>query len=115
MKINSENNSEDMIFVFIICEKRKFLFYEFSVKNLAQKVCNVVYLSEITMRSLTFLARTADITYCSDIALFFFCTRRQVDYNLVQHFCVAISRVFYCFTCYLGSFSRYTIFTQYYT
>ena len=45
MKINCENNSEDMIFIFTVCKTR--FFYELLAKSLAQKV----YLSEITVRS----------------------------------------------------------------
>ena len=36
MKENGENNSEITIFIFIVFKKRSF--YEFSAKNLAQKV-----------------------------------------------------------------------------
>ena len=36
VKINGENNSEIMIFIFTVCKKRSF--YEFSAKSLAQKV-----------------------------------------------------------------------------
>ena len=36
VKINGENNSEIMIFIFIVCKKQSF--YEFSAKSLAQKV-----------------------------------------------------------------------------
>ena len=36
VKINGENNSEITIFIFTVCKKRSF--YEFSTKNLAQKV-----------------------------------------------------------------------------
>ena len=67
MKINGENNSENTIFIFTVCKKRAS--YEFSSKSLAQKVKNVVYLSEITTRTLTFRDRTADVTYCADVTL----------------------------------------------
>ena len=53
--------------VFTVC--KKWTFYELSAKSLAQKVYNVVYLSEITMRTLTVHDRTADVTYCADITL----------------------------------------------
>ena len=36
VKINSENNSENTIFIFTVCKKH--FFYEFSAKSLAQKV-----------------------------------------------------------------------------
>ena len=36
VKINGENNSEIMIFIFDVCKKRSF--NEFSAKSLAQKV-----------------------------------------------------------------------------
>ena len=36
MKMNGENNSEIMIFIFTVCKKRRF--YEFSAKGRAQKV-----------------------------------------------------------------------------
>ena len=42
VKINSENNSDNT---------KNGLFYEFSAKSLAQKVQNVVYLSEIMART----------------------------------------------------------------
>ena len=72
LKLNSESNSEDMIFIFIVCEKKNRFFYEFSAKSPAQKVCNVhaAHLPEITMRSLTSRNRTADITQYSDVTLF---------------------------------------------
>ena len=60
MKINSESS----IFIFTVCKKQAF--YEFSTKSLAQKVQNVVYLSEITAKTLTFCDRTDDVTYCAD-------------------------------------------------
>ena len=41
-----------------------------STKSLDQKILNVVYLSEITMKTLTFRDRTADVTYCADVTLF---------------------------------------------
>ena len=61
VKINSENNSENTIFIFTVCKKRAF--YEFSDKSLAQKVSNVVYLPEIKTRTLTCHDQTADVTY----------------------------------------------------
>ena len=42
MKINGENNSEIIIFIFTVCKKRSV--YEFSAKSLAQKVlkCSIL-------------------------------------------------------------------------
>ena len=45
------------------------VFYEFSAKNLAQKV-NAVYLSEITAMMLTFRDLTTDVTYRADVTFF---------------------------------------------
>ena len=66
MKINNENN------YFNCLEKRAF--YIFSAKSLVQKIENIVYLSEITARTLTFRDGTADITYCADVTLFLHAT-----------------------------------------
>ena len=68
MKINSGST----IFISTVCKKRAF--YEFSTKILAQKVKNVVYLSEITAKALTFCDRTDDVTYCADVTLFLHAT-----------------------------------------
>ena len=89
MKINSENNSENTIFIFIV------FFYEFS--------------DEITARMLTFHGRTADVTYCADVTFFFArdVSQTNTDCSIFLDRFVA----FYCFKCYLGSFSRYkTVF-----
>ena len=54
MKFLSENNSENMIFIFTVCKKELFMNAWLLAKNLAQKVENIVYLSEISAMTLTF-------------------------------------------------------------
>ena len=56
-------------FVFSLFVKKR-TFYEFSTKSIAQKVWIAVYSSEITVRTLTFRDRTAEISYCADVTLF---------------------------------------------
>ena len=51
------------------------------LKVLPKRFKNVVYLSEIMVRTLTFRDRTADVTYCADVTLF------------LQHFSAPISCV----------------------
>ena len=82
--------SEDIIFIFTVCKKR--IFYEFSAKLLAQKVENVVYLSEITERTLPFRDRAADVTYCIDVMLFLHMTSGELSLTAVFFFWVDFLR-----------------------
>ena len=61
------------------------------------KSFNVVYLSEITATTLTSRDRTADVTYCADVMPFLHATLGGLTAPISW---------FYCFKCYLGSFSR---------
>ena len=63
----------------------------------------VVYLSEITVTTLTFRDRTADVTYCADVTLFLHATSGGC--HRFRHF--LWPDFLRCITCYLGSFSRW--------
>ena len=71
---------------------------------------NVVYLSEITAKALTFCDRTDDITYCADLTLFLHATSGGLS---ITDCSIFLDRflAFHRFKCYLGSFSRYMYIT----
>ena len=53
--------------------------------------------------------RTSDVTYCADVTLFLHATSGRL--SLTAAFCLRRCLAFYCFKCYLASFSRYkTVF-----
>ena len=64
-----------------------------------------MYLSEITATTLTFRARTAGVTYCADVTLFLHSTASS-GLSLIAAFFLRRFLAFYCFKCYLASFSR---------
>ena len=66
------------------------------------KGLNVVYVSEITATTLTYRDRTTDVIYCADVTLFLHATSGGLSLTAVLRRFLA----FYCFKCYLGSFSR---------
>ena len=95
-----ENKSENTIFIFTVCEKKNWFFYELSAKSLVQKVWNVVQLSKITARTLTFRDRTADVTYYDDVTIFLN-ARTIIDCSIF----LGRFLTYYCFKSYLGSWS----------
>ena len=56
-----------------------------------------------------FLDGTADVTYCADVTLFLHATSGGLSLTAALSLCRFLA--FYCFKCYLASFSRYkTVF-----
>ena len=81
------------------------LYFMNSRLKVLPKRFNVVYLSQITVTTLTFRDRTDDVTYCAHITLFLQAT--SVGLSLTSaFFFLGRFLAFYCFECYLGSFSR---------
>ena len=93
--------SEITIFIFTVSKNG--LFMKSGLKS-CQKAENVAYLSEITARTLTFFDGTADVTYCADVTLFLHATSSGLSLSAAFSLCRFLA--FYCFKCYLASFSR---------
>ena len=62
-------------------------------------------LSKITAGMLKFRDRTTDVTYCANVTLFLHATSGGL--SLIAAFPLRRFIAFYCFKCYLASFSRY--------
>ena len=78
-----------------------FLLYFINSRVLCPKGLNVLYLSEITMTTLAFRDRSADITYCANVMLFLHAASSGLSVT-VTFFTGPIS----CLNAIFGSFSR---------
>ena len=76
----------------------------YSPTKACPKSLNIVYLSEIMATTLAFHDQTADVTYCADVILYLHATSGGLSRTVA----IFLHRylAFYCFKCYLGSFSR---------